>query len=119
MPRDPRHTVHEGRNIAWRAAWDTFGRRHWRWFVYGRLLVPALVAAGIAVPVVVAWRTIDPATIAVTMIVVGVVAAAAGAVVGLSATHMRRRLYGRSAPVPAAFVLIGMALIVIGAVVLA
>jgi hypothetical protein len=118
MPKDPRHTVREGRHIAWRSAWDMFGRRHWRWFVYGRLIVPTITIGLIAVPVVVAYRAVDFATLMATLMIVGMLAVIVGIMLRLSMADVRASMMGRRSAVPSVLMSAGAVLIVFGALAL-
>lgn len=115
MPKDPRHSLSEGRHIAWRAAWDTAGRRYWRWILFSRFLPPIAIAVGIAVPVVVAWQTVDRTTLAVAVISAGALAMGVGFAVAMSMSSVRARMRGRSRMWPGWLMFLGLAMIFVGA----
>lgn len=85
------------------AAWQQFGRRHWRWFVYPRLAVTALpgvagvaLLAGLGWAVAWAWSHVNPTALAWLTGTGAVVLAAGWAAYQVwTGAGVRRRVAGR------------------------
>jgi hypothetical protein len=90
-------TWSEGQRIAWIEAHRQMGRKHWRWYVYGRLLVRPLLALALGALVVGAlWYRVPHSALAAVCGVAGFALTAGGALRHLSVSGARARMLARA-----------------------